>query len=387
MVETGKRKSAEVVSAARASGRNDGIDLLRIVSMFMIVCLHVLGQGGAMRRLSSRPATYNAAWLLEVLCFGSVNLYGMISGYVGIRTDFKAGRILRIFFQLYFYSILMTGITWLISPALVDREIVIGSLFPLSMNTYWYMSAYVVAFVFSPFVNRMIRALSDWEKRVLAGLLIGVFSIWTFMPRILETDTMSLVAGYSFVWLEVLYVLGACLGSLPARKRRAGVYAAVYLLSAAAGWALKIGLEEYTRRVMGEAMYGRKVISYHSPFILIGSIALLLWFSQIRLCSGRIRELVRFLAPSTLAVYLIHVHPVSWQYLIKGAASSMTYLPWPLLIPAVLLAALGIYLTCSLADRLRISLFALCRVDALCGRVTRWVQELRDRNRNADGGQ
>lgn len=40
-----------------AQQRNSGIDLLRMVSMFMVVVLHVLGQGGILAALLPRYGT------------------------------------------------------------------------------------------------------------------------------------------------------------------------------------------------------------------------------------------------------------------------------------------------------------------------------------------
>ena len=65
--------------------RNYGIDLLRMLSMFMIVNLHVLGQGGAMVRIVGDEAGYYAAWFLETCAYCAVDCYGLISGYVGVN--------------------------------------------------------------------------------------------------------------------------------------------------------------------------------------------------------------------------------------------------------------------------------------------------------------
>ena len=62
--------------------RNYGIDLLRIVSMIMIPVLHILGQGAILDRSSALSGSYKAAWLLEIVCYCAVNVYGIISGYV-----------------------------------------------------------------------------------------------------------------------------------------------------------------------------------------------------------------------------------------------------------------------------------------------------------------
>ena len=63
--------------------RNYGIDLLRIVSMMMVVLLHVLGQGGILDGSDPLTVKSETAWLLEIGAYSAVNIYAMISGYVG----------------------------------------------------------------------------------------------------------------------------------------------------------------------------------------------------------------------------------------------------------------------------------------------------------------
>ena len=64
--------------------RNYGIDFLRMISMIMIVMLHTLGHGGILRSVSFLSVHYQIAWLLEVIAFGAVNTYAMISGFVSV---------------------------------------------------------------------------------------------------------------------------------------------------------------------------------------------------------------------------------------------------------------------------------------------------------------
>ena len=69
--------------------RNLGIDLLRIISMLMIVVLHVLKKGGILENAEVNSAHYYVAWVLEALCIGAVNCYALISGYVGVNSKIK----------------------------------------------------------------------------------------------------------------------------------------------------------------------------------------------------------------------------------------------------------------------------------------------------------
>ncbi|MBR4172933.1 MAG: hypothetical protein IKR46_01015 [Clostridia bacterium] len=61
--------------------RNQGIDLLRIVSMYMVCVLHTLGQGGVLETLSVGSTKYYAFWLLEISQYYAVNSFALISGY------------------------------------------------------------------------------------------------------------------------------------------------------------------------------------------------------------------------------------------------------------------------------------------------------------------
>ena len=69
--------------------RNYGIDLLRIVSMLMVVVLHVLGQGGVLKTSTPLSIGYSVAWILEIAAYCAVNCYALISGYVGVNSKFK----------------------------------------------------------------------------------------------------------------------------------------------------------------------------------------------------------------------------------------------------------------------------------------------------------
>ena len=93
-----------------------GIDLLRMLSMFMIVCLHVLSQGGVMVRLLSFPEPYYACWLLESACFCAVNIYGLISGYVGVTGSHRLSRIIILWLQTMFYTVGITAVLGFFHP-------------------------------------------------------------------------------------------------------------------------------------------------------------------------------------------------------------------------------------------------------------------------------
>ena len=63
--------------------RNYGIDLFRIVAMFMIVNLHVLKHGGTLEQVTGTQ--FIVTWLIEAFITCAVNCYAIISGYAGYK--------------------------------------------------------------------------------------------------------------------------------------------------------------------------------------------------------------------------------------------------------------------------------------------------------------
>ena len=90
--------------------RNYGIDLLRLISMFMIVGLHVLGQGGILKSVQDLTFKGEIFWGLEILFYGAVNVYAIISGYVGYKTKHKATNLINLCLQMLFFAIVITGV-------------------------------------------------------------------------------------------------------------------------------------------------------------------------------------------------------------------------------------------------------------------------------------
>lgn len=96
--------------------RNIGIDLLKIVSMLMIVTLHMLGHGGVLDDMPPMSRCYQVAWLIEIACYGAVNCYALASGFLTARCNIR--KLMELWLQVMFYSLLITielgvySVTW-----------------------------------------------------------------------------------------------------------------------------------------------------------------------------------------------------------------------------------------------------------------------------------
>ena len=76
------------------NSRNANIELLRMLSMFMVLVLHALRWSGALDYTSGMH--YWAYWWLEALSIVAVNVFMLISGYFQIYGRFKTKSVLKI---------------------------------------------------------------------------------------------------------------------------------------------------------------------------------------------------------------------------------------------------------------------------------------------------
>lgn len=125
----------------RLDKRNYGIDLLRLVSMFLIVVLHSLSRG-ALVGVSPFNIHYEVGFLIEALTYCAVNCFALISGYVGVDSKFKYRRIVPIWLQVVFYCLIFTVFFMYLKPDLLTNKALLGSnpyytaLTPVIHNTY-----------------------------------------------------------------------------------------------------------------------------------------------------------------------------------------------------------------------------------------------------------
>ncbi len=167
--------AGERLSSVRTE-RNYGIDILKNISIFMVVVLHVFGRGGLLKACETGSAQYYISWFMESLAYCAVDCFAMTTGYLMIDKKYKTSRITTLWLQVSFYSILFTIIMALLSFE-VDAKMWFKSFFPVSSGLYWYFSAYVGVFFLMPFINKLLNSISKKQFTILCLVLLAFFSI------------------------------------------------------------------------------------------------------------------------------------------------------------------------------------------------------------------
>ena len=363
-------------AASAKDARHYGMDLLRILSMFSIVLLHVLGEGGVGKAVESFSRNYYAYLSLRFLNEFAVDAYGMITGYVMYKSRPKLSRLLMLWLEVLFYSAGISVLFMLFQRSSVPvlRAEFYSMLLPITGGRYWYMSCYFCLFLLIPVLNAGIEKLTRAEMRNLLAslfLLICVFGSLNTSRK----DPFCMNYGFSTAWLCILYLAGAFCSKYQIHTRirpwQALLGIAVCVLSTVA---FKSWMD-----------HNRWRLSYTLDWMLMSNVSItytltalfmLNLFARVR-PGETARRIIALLSPLSLGVYLIHVHPLVWSQFITSRFAWLAGSHWLLMLLQAAAIALGIFAVCLGIDWIRAFLFRLLRLEPLCRRVERLLTSSR----------
>lgn len=332
--------------------RNYGIDLLRILSMYMIVILHILGHGGILNNLGILSLKYNLVWLLEIICYCSVNCYALITGYVMVDKKFNYKKIFYLWMDVLFWGLLITFIMNIIFPNLIGKKDFFMAVFNVSYDRYWYFCAYFALFFFIPFINEFINKIN---RSMFKRLVLTIIILFSFIN--IFTDTFDLKNGYSFLWLMSLYFIGAYVRKFVNINNISKLYMGLGMIFAILlTFFVKLVLVKYPNISFG-LFSDNILLSYTSFTILFFSISLLLIFSNIKFNNKYIKKVINRIAPATFGVYLIHDNFLVREFFIKNRFVCLIDYDWYILLLLILFCALVVYIACSFLEMIRKFIF------------------------------
>lgn len=338
--------------------RNYGIDLLRILSMYFVVVLHTLGNGGILTGAKPMSTAYCTAWFFSALAQCAVNCYAIISGYVGYKTKMKYTNIVLLWLQVVFYSGIILWIASYINPDIVGEMETKAAFLPIYFKQHWYFSAYFCLFFFMPVLNTAVEGLT---KKQIESVIFTIFVMFSVLPIIFEREPFHLQGGYSVLWLVFLYILGAYFKKYGVLENKpVYVWLIVYFLSVTVAWGAKMLIEQNQLKLFDGEVNSDLPMEYTSPAILLSAIALVGVFSKIRL-KGGITGVVQTISSITFGTYIIHTNPFIWM-ISTDVMKPVLINPVPMMILICLGVSLLVFLACLIIELVRVGIFAILRL-------------------------
>lgn len=219
--------------------RNYGLDLLRIISIWMVVALHVVNLGGILHNTVPSSVQYHIAWTINMLCYCAIHCFALISGYVGINNKFKLKRIIEIWVQVVFWCLTITLFCWTILKVDIGIKEWIKAVMPVMFQQYWYVTAYFCLFFFMPCLNCIVKNLERKYMKMALFMSVVLFSV---LQTIRQVDVFGTGYGFSFLWLAILYVFGAYIKQYDIHIKSVKAFGG-YILCCLLALAFKMGVE------------------------------------------------------------------------------------------------------------------------------------------------
>ena len=299
----------------RKNERHSGVELLRILAGMAVIVLHFNfhpAGGGALEEASGISAA--VLMLLENLCICAVNVFILVTGYFGSGTEkTKPRKLILLLLQTMIFQVLIQAGGGILNHDFSVRKM-LGALLPVN----YYVVLYVSLMLLAPFINCLLKHLSDKGFRTLLTISFLLFSIWACGSDMIKELTGAPLAGlnpvgldgssggYTIVNFLLVYLIGAWLRRNDEKKQIPTVWLIGLLIaSVAILWIWRVILP-------GTSWM------YNNPVVIGEAVILFLLFRRMKFQN----KIINKLAPASFTCYLIHEAILSLLDLTTIGASS-----------------------------------------------------------------
>lgn len=323
--------------------RDSNFELLRIILILMVICLHYLGHGGSLGILRHSNFNFYLAYAFESFSIIAVNCFILITGFFQINKEFQFKKVVDLWLQVFFYSILISSIFWLLKLEPITIESIIQMLFPVITGRWWFITVYIMLYCFSPFIN---IALNHMGKYTHKKLLLVLAFFFVFLPSFRPNITYFYDNGYSISNFLFLYVTGAYI-----RK-----YDILYKINFLSAYFL-CGLFTFLVAVFVSTINENSVSSFYYNFIPVelSAIFLFMFFKNIKINSPEINKV----ATSVFGIYLISDDPFIKDILYSKILHCADYYYSPFFFLHMIVSLIGIFSFCLIIETFRQRLFII----------------------------
>ena len=336
------------------------IELLRMIAMMMVVMLHYLGKGNILPELTQQM-TLNGyvAWIMEAFCIVAVNIYMLISGYFLVNSGFKVSRVIELVCQVLFYSILVELIllaTGLISKDVLAFNRILELIFPFQMEHYWFLTAYMIMYLFSPILS---TAVHHMDQKQLRNTIIALLLFFSFSKTLLPVKLVIDEEGYDGIWFICVYLVAAYirLYGIPWLEKGKARAWFCYLAGVAGIWLVTFGIRLVCLKTGSLKHFVEAAFHYNHVLNLLAAVGIFYAFLNMKLSTeGKLAKWVYRVAPYSLGVYLLHEQIDMrdlWPQWLGASAEGNVFL----LIIRCVVAVLVVYVIGTLVDMCRDVIF------------------------------
>ena len=172
--------------------------------MLLIVAHHYVVNSGLYGLI--REATISTQ-SITMLIFGAwgktgINCFIFITGYFMCRSNITGKKLLKLYLQILFYSLVIYGIFCFTGHEPFSLTKIIKRFWPVRSITDGFTSCFLVFYLTIPFLNILVCHLKKSQHFILISLLLFSYSILPYLPFI--------QVSYNYViWFDVVFIIAS----------------------------------------------------------------------------------------------------------------------------------------------------------------------------------
>ena len=180
--------------------RKSNFELLRIIIMIMIVFHHFYWSNFS---FDHQNITFTQFLVQSFAMWGKVgvNCFILITGYFQCKSKIKVKKVLIMCAAVWFYSFVFLIIAYVIGINITWKQL-IKAIFPIVFSEYWFITSYILLYLFSPFCNIIIERIDAKTYKILMIIMTIIF---VFIPTFFYGDLPLSNLG----WFIYMYFVGA----------------------------------------------------------------------------------------------------------------------------------------------------------------------------------
>ncbi len=335
--------------------RESRFDILRLLSMYMIICGHLIYHG--IRNITSDEIidvgfehsltgqiNFCILQFMGYLCNIGPNLFVMITGYFLIQPhtiQYTLKKGFKLWISIVFYSVILYGLIVIANVKPFELEVLFAQLLPIHSSRYWFMTMYIGILLLSPFLAKLAQALTKKEYLYLLFIL--------FLMNFAQENF-----GYGIVYSNIIFfyififLIGGYINIYPKSKLfqyTGAIY--IFLCMILAG--VNIVNQLYFHATEFPQIRGL----LNNSFPIITSICLFLWFYSQPNKDTRLSRFAISVSPYILGVYLIHDNSYIRHILWNEIVQPIKFIHNWYFIPFCLAVCIIIFFICLMMDKIR----------------------------------
>lgn len=358
--------------------RNSNFELMRIVSMLMIVVWHFILHGGVLQ--NSDGLTKILLDVIHAIFFVHVNSFVLLSGYFNYNKVMRLGKAIKLNNSVWFYSSIILLI-FIISGTEISKVTLLHTLLPISYSDYWFFTCYLILFLISPILNIVIK---NSDKTTMKKIIFTCFVLLSLLPFITQNAFYNVNNGFSLSNFVLLYFIGAYLRKYPitecyfmrifTKNTKKLVFLFLFFLMASLNFLLNYfgtNIQDSNNGFANSigSIFTVGFLAYDNPLLIIQSICYLLFFSTLDFKSKFINKV----AASTFGVYLItdNFYVRGWLYNFLGFNKDIYRYD---ILFYIAVCALTVFIICIIIETIRLFIFKVIYNSKLAKKNRIWYQ-------------